>query len=496
MTFDTPSAADYYRILPELVWCIFGVLLMLFQPLTRNRSFLGAVAFLGAVCGTLSSVLSYRYPGLGFFGLIQSDTFSLFFHLLIGMVAVLVILAADSYLTRANLDAAEFYALILFATAGMGVLSSAQELLTAFIGLEMSSIASYVLAGYRRDTLKSSESSLKYFLLGSFATAFFLYGIALVYGATGTTLLDHMSVLVDPNIGLLTLGLALILIGLGFKIAAAPFQIWTPDVYEGAPTPVTALFAAGPKAATFALLLRIFATVPAATQYWFWAFWILAVVTMFAGNLGALVQTNVKRLLAYSSIAHAGYILVAFAAVTTMSSGDTATTLGGVPAYAAILFYLLSYALVKVGAFTIVSQLGGKDEKYVTLDDYAGLSQRHPWAAAALSLFLFSLLGLPITAGFFGKFYVFKAAINSNLIWLAVLMAINSIIGAYYYLKIWIAMYMREPSEESAAAAPLAFPITVNIVLAASAIGTVYLGLFPNKILHLLLDKTLIGGLK
>jgi NADH-quinone oxidoreductase subunit N len=490
MNFSTPSTADYYRILPELVWCIFGVLLMLFQSLTKNRVFLGAVAFLGAVCGTLSSVLSYRYPGQGFFGLIQSDTFSLFFHLLVGTVAVLVILAADSYLNRANLDAAEFYALILFATAGMGVLSSAQELITAFIGLEMSSIASYVLAGYRRDTLKSSESSLKYFLLGSFATAFFLYGIALVYGATGTTLLDHMSGLIDPNVGLLTLGLALILIGLAFKIAAAPFQIWTPDVYEGAPTPVTALFAAGPKAATFALLLRIFATVPAATQYWFWAFWILAVVTMFAGNLGALVQTSVKRLLAYSSIAHAGYILVAFAAVTTMSSSDAG------PAYAAVLFYLLSYALVKVGAFTIVSQLGGKDEKYVTLDDYAGLSQRHPWAAAALSLFLFSLLGLPITAGFFGKFYVFKAAINSNLIWLAVLMAINSIIGAYYYLKVWIAMYMREPSEESAATAPLSFPITVNIVLAVSAIGTVYLGLFPNKILHLLLDKTLIGGLK
>jgi NADH-quinone oxidoreductase subunit N len=501
MNFATPSTADYYRILPELVWCIFGVLLMLSQPLTKNRAFLGAVALLGAACGTASSFLSMRYPGLGFFGLIQSDTLSLFFHVLVGSVAALVILAADSYLARANLDGAEFYALILFATAGMGVLSSAQELLTAFIGLEMSSIASYVLAGYRRDTLKSSESSLKYFLLGSFATAFFLYGIALVYGATGTTMLDHMVALVDPNVGLLTLGLALILIGLGFKVAAAPFQIWTPDVYEGAPTPVTALFAAGPKAATFALLLRIFATVPAATQYWFWAFWILAVVTMFAGNLGALVQTNVKRLLAYSSIAHAGYILVAFAAVTTMSSSDSATppggvVLGGVPAYAAILFYLLSYALVKVGAFTIVSQLGGKDEKYVTLDDYAGLSQRHPWAAAALSLFLFSLLGLPITAGFFGKFYVFKAAINSNLIWLAVLMAVNSIIGAYYYLKVWIAMYMREPSEESAATAPLAFPITVNIVLAISAIGTVYLGLFPNKILRLLLEKTLIGGLK
>jgi len=481
--------------MPELLWCGFGVLLMLLQPLTKNRAFLAVVAFIGAAAGTASSLLGFRYAGMGFFGLIQSDTFSLFFHVLVGAVAVLVILAAEPYLSREKLQGAEFYALILFATAGMGVLASAQELLTAFIGLEMSSIASYVLAGYRRDTLKSSESSLKYFLLGSFATAFFLYGIALVYGASETTLLTGMGHVADSQLSLLKLGLALILIGLGFKVAIAPFQIWTPDVYEGAPTPVTALFAAGPKAAAFALLLRIFATVPAATQYWFWAFWILAVLTMFAGNLGALVQNNVKRLLAYSSIAHAGYILVAFAAVTGMTSGESGNA-GGVPAYAAVLFYLLSYALVKVGAFTIVSQLGGKDEKYVTLEDYAGLSQRHPVAAAALSLFLLSLLGLPVTAGFFGKFYVFKAAVNSNLIWLAVLMAVNSIIGAYYYLKVIVAMYMREPSEDSAATAPIAFPATVNIALAVSAIGTVYFGLFPNQVLRLLLEKTLIGGLK
>ena len=495
MNFSTPSPEDFYRVMPELLWCGFGVLLMLLQPLTKNRAFLAVVAFIGAAAGTASSLLGVRYAGMGFFGLLQSDTFSLFFHVLVGAVAVLVILVAEPYLSREKLQSAEFYALILFATAGMGVLASAQELLTAFIGLEMSSIASYVLAGYRRDTLKSSESSLKYFLLGSFATAFFLYGIALVYGASETTLLTGMGHVADSQLSLLKLGLALILIGLGFKVAIAPFQIWTPDVYEGAPTPVTALFAAGPKAAAFALLLRIFATVPAATQHWFWAFWILAVLTMFTGNLGALVQNNVKRLLAYSSIAHAGYILVAFAAATGMTSGESGNA-GGVPAYAAVLFYLLSYALVKVGAFTIVSQLGGKDEKYVTLEDYAGLSQRHPVAAAALSLFLLSLLGLPVTAGFFGKFYVFKAAVNSNLIWLAVLMAVNSIIGAYYYLKVIVAMYMREPSEDSAATAPIAFPATVNIVLAVSAIGTVYFGLFPNQVLRLLLEKTLIGGLK
>jgi NADH-quinone oxidoreductase subunit N len=494
MNFATPSPADFYRVMPELIWCGFGVLLMLLQPLTKNRPVLTTVAFIGAAAGAAASIFGTHYPGPGFFGLIQSDTFSFFFHLLVGSVAALVILAAEPYLTRERLEGAEFFALILFATAGMGVLASAQELLTAFIGLEMSSIASYVLAGYRRDTLKSSESSLKYFLLGSFATAFFLYGIALVYGASGSTILTSMGQIDDSQMQLMKLGLALILIGLGFKVAIAPFQIWTPDVYEGAPTPVSAFFAAGPKAAAFALLLRIFATVPSATQYWFWAFWILAVLTMFAGNLGALVQSNVKRLLAYSSIAHAGYILVAFAAVTGMTS-DSSSVFGGVPAYAAVLFYLLSYALVKVGAFTIVSQLGGKDEKYVTLEDYAGLSQRHPWAAAALSLFLLSLLGLPVTAGFFGKFYIFKAAVNANLIWLAVLMAVNSTIGAYYYLKVIVAMYMREPSEDSASAARIAFPATVNVVLAITAIGTVYFGLFPNQVLRLLLDKTLIGGL-
>ncbi|MFI5106638.1 MAG: NADH-quinone oxidoreductase subunit N, partial [Terriglobales bacterium] len=332
MNSAIPSAADYYRVLPELIWCAFGVFVMLMQPFVRSRHFFTVIAFLGALAGTGASCLAIRNAGLGFFGLVQSDPFSFFLHLLVGTVAFLVVLAAGPYLDREQLPAAEFYALLLFATAGMGVLASAQELLTAFIGLEMSSISSYVLAGYRRDSLKSSESAMKYFLLGSFATAFFLYGIALVYGSTGTTMLNKMGH-ADEMSALLKLGLAMILIGLGFKVAAAPFHVWTPDVYEGAPTPVTALFSAGPKAAAFALLLRIFATVPAATHYWFWAFWVLAVLTMFAGNLGALVQTNIKRLLAYSSIAHAGYILVAFAAVTSMAQGEGGSA-NAAPAYA------------------------------------------------------------------------------------------------------------------------------------------------------------------
>src|SRR6516165_8622406 len=332
-----PGLTDIYRVLPELVWCTSGVLLMLLQPFLKNRQMLTFLAMVGAAIGTLSTFIGI--PGSGFSGLIQFDTFSLFFHWLVGLITFLVILASDSYLARENLEGAEFYALILFATAGMGVLASAQELLTAFIGLEMSSISSYVLAGYRRDSIKATEAALKYFLLGSFATAFFLYGIALIYGVTGSTNLVVLAN-ADPSSPYMRIGLTLILVGLGFKVAAAPFQIWTPDVYEGAPTPVTALFSAGPKAATFALLLRIFSTIHAATDYWFWAFWVLAALTMFVGNLGAIVQNNVKRMLAYSSIAHAGYILVAMASITTLAADER---LGPIGAYAAVLFYLLGY---------------------------------------------------------------------------------------------------------------------------------------------------------
>ena len=480
-----PGLTDIYRVLPELIWCAFGVILMLLQPFLKNRQILTFLAMVGAAIGTLSTF--FGVPGSGFFGLIQFDTYSLFFHWLVGLITFLVILSSDSYLARENLDGAEFYALILFATAGMGVLASAQELLTAFIGLEMSSISSYVLAGYRRDSIKATEAALKYFLLGSFATAFFLYGIALIYGVTGSTNLVVLAN-ADPSSLYMRIGLTLILVGLGFKVAAAPFQIWTPDVYEGAPTPVTALFSAGPKAATFALLLRIFATVNAATSYWFWAFWVLAALTMFAGNLGALVQDNVKRLLAYSAIAHAGYVLVAFAAVTGMKSDpDT----GAIPAYAAVLFYLASYSFVSVGAFTVLSELGGRGERYLKAEDFAGLGTRQPFAAAMMALFLLSLLGLPITAGFFGKLYIFKAAVKSHLLWLTILMAVNSVIGAYYYLKVIIVMYMREykgtePADSSGLSATAAMVVTV------AALITLYLGLAPNHILGIVLSQNLI----
>src|SRR5260370_19887427 len=490
MNFAIPSAVDFYRVLPELVWCAFGLLAMLTQPFVRGRHFFTFIALIGTLGGTAASVTAAMHAGPGFGGLVQADSFSFFFRLLVGTVAFLVVLAAGPYLERERLPFAGFYALLLFATAGMGVLASAQELLTAFSGLEMSSISSYILAGYRRDSLKSSESAMKYFLLGSFATAFFLYGIALVYGSSGTTMLVKMDSAELLHSTLFELGLAMILIGLGFKVAAAPFQVWTPDVYEGAPTPVTALFSAGPKAAAFALLLRIYATVPAATHFWFWAFWVLPVLTMFVGNLGALVQTNVKRLLAYSSSAHAGYMLVALAAVTSMARSGSAEA---APAYAAVLFYLVSYALVKLGAFTIVSQLGGTGEKNLSLDDYAGLSQRQPWVAAALSVCLLSLLGLPVTAGFFGKLYIFKAAVNSHLIWLAVLMAINSVIGAYYYFRLIVVMYMRESSAEATALRAVRFPLGVSLVLLVTFVGTILFGVYPNPVIRFILQPTLLG---
>jgi NADH-quinone oxidoreductase subunit N len=478
-----PRTPDMLGILPEIIWCGFGLFLMLLQPFLKSRQALTFFAMVGAAIGTLSTF--FGPAGTGFGGLVVFDTYSLFFHWLVGLVSFLVLLSADSYLEREGLESAEFYALILFATAGMGVLASAQELLTAFVGLEMSSISSYILAGYRRDSIKASESAMKYFLLGSFATAFFLYGIALVYGVIGSSNLGKLAD-ADSSSMLLRLGLTLILVGLGFKVAAAPFQVWTPDVYEGAPTPVTALFSTGPKAAAFALLLRIFATVHAATLYWFWAFWILAVLTMFVGNLGAVVQSNVKRLLAYSSIAHAGYVLVAMASVTMLTMDDS---VGPVGAYAAVLFYLLSYSLVTVGSFTIVSELGGRGERYVAVDDLAGLATRQPFTAAALAIFLLSLLGLPVTAGFLGKLYIFRAALNSNLNWLVILMAINSTIGAYYYIRVIVVMYMHEYKGPLPVDSPTSLSVTATMVVAVTVIATLYLGLAPNHVMAILTSQ-------
>ena len=438
-----PPLQDLYRIAPEIVLGAFGMLVMFLAPIVpkARHGVLSTISLVGAALALAATRFTALYPGAAYSGLFRADAFSLFVHLIVIGVAFLAILGSTNYLKREDLDAGEFCALILFATAGMGVMAGAQELLTAFVGLEMSSIASYILAGYKRDAPRSNEAAMKYFLLGSFATAFFLYGIALTYGATGTTHLDMMGQAgAQTPATLLKMGLGLVFVGLAFKVAAAPFQLWTPDVYEGAPAPVTAMLSTGPKAAAFALALRILANVDAAGALWFWALWAAAVMSMFAGNLGALAQTNLKRMLAYSSIAHAGYILVALAAAAATDRPEAGI--------AAALFYLVSYALVKLGAFLIVAHLGGTGERHIEIEDFAGLARRQPAMAACLSLFLLSLLGLPITAGFLGKFYVFNAALESNLIWLAILLALNSVIGAYYYLRVMVAMYMHEATTE------------------------------------------------
>ncbi|MGH9864063.1 MAG: NADH-quinone oxidoreductase subunit N [Candidatus Acidiferrales bacterium] len=469
-----PPLQDLYRIAPELVLCTFGMLVMLidpFVPAGRKRS-MGWLAFVGTLVALGSMHWAAMNQGSAYSGLLRIDMFSLFVHAIVIGVAALAILGSFDYLDRENIQRGEYYALILFATAGMGILAGANELLTAFIGLEMSSISTYILTGFRRNVLKSNESSLKYFLLGSFATAFFLYGIALTYGATRSTRFDviNQSIIAHGSGPLLILGLGLIFVGLGFKVVAAPFQIYTPDVYEGAPTPVTAILACGPKAAAFAVMLRIFySAFGNASHIWFWAIWVSAVLTMCIGNFAALVQTNVKRLLAYSSIAHAGYILVAFAAASEIG-------------VAAVLFYLAAYAAMTLGAFLIVAHVGGTGEERLNIDDYAGLGAKHPWIAACFALFLFSLLGLPATGGFLGKLYAFQAALDQRIVWLVVIAAVNSVIGAYYYLKVVVAMYFHESNKEWA---PTPMHAPMFIVLLLTAIGTIYLGIMPNRLMEL-----------
>ncbi len=474
MQIPAEQLANLQRLAPEIALCFFGILIMVVDPFigAAHKRVLGWMGFIGALAALGSVWCAAQNPGAAYSDLIRVDAFSIFVHAVVIVASALAILGSLSYLDQEGIQRGEYYALVLFATAGMGILAGANELITAFIGLEMSSISSYILAGFRRRAVQSNEASLKYFMLGSFATAFFLYGIAMVYGATGTT---KISVIQDalgaqPAASLSILGLGLIFVGLGFKVVAAPFQIYAPDVYEGAPTPVTALLASGPKAATFALMLRIFdVSFGSAAHYWFWVVWISAALTMCIGNFAAIAQTNVKRMLAYSSIAHAGYILVAF----------TASTAAGI---AAVLFYLAAYALMKVGAFLVLAHLGQQGEKRLEIRDYAGLGSKQPVLAACFSLFLFSLLGLPATGGFLGKFFAFQAALDSRIVWLVVIAAINSVVGAFYYLRVVVAMYFWEPSTDYT---PTAVAPSLAAALFCAAAGTLYLGLFPSRVLAL-----------
>ncbi|MGA9980202.1 MAG: NADH-quinone oxidoreductase subunit N [Candidatus Sulfotelmatobacter sp.] len=470
-----PKTEDYIRILPELVLSAFGIVIMLLEPLLdeeKSQKLLGFVALLGALAGIGATWVMSGSPGLAFSSMVKVDSFSVFFHVLVIAIAAVIILISYEYMAVQHIRAGEYYALILFGTVGMSLMSSAVELVLIFIALEISSISSYILAGFRRHEASSSESSLKYFLLGSFATAFFLYGVALMFGATGSTNIDSISqkLQAGPVELLVYVAVAFMFVGLGFKVAAAPFHIWTPDVYEGAPAPIVGLMSTAPKAAAFAVLLRVVFTINAPGR--FWLVWVSAALSMTLGNVGALLQANVKRLLAYSSIAHAGYLLVAFAMLTSQDSANGVS---------AAMFYTAAYAAMNVGAFAVVSHFANAGERYVTLEDYAGLGRTSPLLAASLTIFLLSLIGIPMTGGFFAKFYVFSAALKANLVWLALIGFMNSAVGAYYYLRIIVMMYMRE-SRRDVPVTPI--PWGLGAALAISVAATLYLGILPNRVLQ------------
>jgi len=469
-----PHASEYLRFLPEIVLSVFGIAIMLLEAVRvkRRGTGLGVLSLVGIAIAFGANIWAYANAGSAFQNMIVVDGYGTFFRGLVLVVGFLCILASFSYLERENAQTGEYYALILFSLVGQCILATASDLIMVFIGLEISSIATYILAGFLRDDRRNNEAALKYFLLGSFATAFLLYGIAWIYGLTGSTNLDEIRRVLDqmqrPLI-LPGLAAALMFVGFAFKVSIAPFQVWAPDVYQGAAAPVSAFLSAGPKAAAFAIFFRVFMTsFRPMNDRWIPLVWGCALLSMVIGNFGALLQTNVKRLLGYSSIAHAGYVLVALTAASQIGM-------------AAAMFYLASYALMNIGAFAVVSHVAARNERHVKIDDLAGLGRREPVTAALLAVFVFSLIGVPLTGGFFGKFYVFQAALNSHLVWLTVLGLINSAIAAYYYLKIIVAIYMRDPGTAMLELAPPS--VSLRVAIWASAVGTLVLGIFPSTLL-------------
>lgn len=471
-----PSAADLIRFLPEIILTLAGTLVMVLEPLRPrgNRTAMYYFTLLALALALGACFYAGADPGPAFRNMLSVDGFATFFRVLVIVVGILTVLSSHQYLENERAESGEYYALILFSLVGQCVMAGANELIMLFIGLETSSIATYIMAGYLRDDKRNNESALKYFLLGSFATAFLLYGIAWIYGLTGTTnLVEIRRILLTPELrpsALMTgAAAALMFVGFAFKISAAPFQIWAPDVYQGAPAPVSGFMSAGPKAAAFAIFLRVYLTAfqPIADR-WEPIVWVSALLTMVIGNFAALQQTNIKRLLAYSSIAHAGYVLVA---VTSHSQVGAS----------AAMFYLASYAFMNIGAFAAVTYIARPGEKYVRIEDFAGLGQRQPVTALLLTIFLLSLIGVPLTGGFFAKFYVFKAALDANLVGLTVLGLLNSAVAAYYYLRVVVVMYMQDPDPASENLPPL--PGGIRLTLWGSALATLVLGIFPSVVL-------------
>jgi len=462
--------SDIFAILPLLIVVLTAmVVLMVDLALPRERkSACVGVSLFGLVLAWVACGLLWGSEKTAFHGTVIADDFALSFQMILIVVAGLSILLSEKYIQQKGINYGEYYALLLFSTSGAMLMATSRELITIFIGLEVLSIALYVLSGFARTESRSEESAMKYFLLGSFSSGFFLYGIALVYGGTGTTRLDYLTAL--PVATLLSpysvAGFALLIVGLGFKAAIVPFHSWTPDVYEGAPTSVTAFMSAGAKAGAFAALIRVAIVLLPISPVFNDVFWALAVLTMVVGNVVAIVQTNIKRMLAYSSIAHAGYILV----------GLMAQNAAG---HAGIIFYILAYTFMNLGAFGVLILLARRGQELNNVEDLQGLAQSQPWAAALMGLFMFSLAGVPPTAGFMGKFYVFIGAVQAHQFSLAVIGLVASVIGAAYYLRIVYTMYFM-PAKRVYPSDVWGFSPGANVALVISAILTLVFGILPS----------------
>src|SRR5690242_6015439 len=453
------SSSDFYYLLPEIVLTA-GALLVLVSDVLLPRSQRATLGWLtlGVLAATFYALTPFAYTQVEIAnGLLAVVRFALFFKIVFLVSAGITVLMSIPYLAIEGASPGEYYFLILCATLGMFVMAGGIDLITIFIGLETMAVSFYILAGFIKPNERSNEAAVKYFLLGAFSLGILLYGMSLMYGLSGTTNLRAMSGAFtgqehDPR---LVLAVILVVAGVGFKIAAVPFHMWAPDVYEGAPTPVTAFLSVGSKAASFAMLLRIFLEgLPAMSADWRILFWVLSVVTMTVGNVAAVTQTNLKRMLAYSSISHAGYVLI----------GVVAGTERGVTA---MLVYVMVYAFMQLGAFAVIVMMRRRDIVGDELKDFSGLSFRHPAAAFAMLLFMLSLGGIPPTAGFMGKFWLFGAAIDAGYVWLAVIAVLNSAISLYYYIRIVVFMYLRK---ETTGSEPVMGPaLTVTLALAVAA---------------------------
>jgi NADH-quinone oxidoreductase subunit N len=477
------TQTDFIVLLPLFIlagWLLALLLVEAFLPVERKMlvGWLSLPGFAAAALALIAWPAGGRWEAFG--GLIVADGFAAFLTLLFLFSGAVAALLALNYLPRVGLPRGEFYVLLMLSVSGMVLMSQATDLVIVFLALELLSIPLYILAGIARPRLDSEEAAMKYFLLGAFSSGFFVYGVALTYGATGSTNLAE--ILAAERSLLLMLGAALMLVGLAFKVAAVPFHMWTPDVYDGSPSVVTAFMAVGAKAGGFAALLRVFVTaLPAITPQWAGALALLAALTMILGNFAAIAQSNIKRMLAYSSIAHAGYILMALPA-----AGDAQVSGAAV---GAALFYLLAYALTTLGAWAVVMAVEQRaveqrtverrEQEGLALNDYAGLFARQPALALGMAVFMVSLTGLPPTSGFIAKATVFQAAIDAGYLWLAVIGVVTSLVSAYYYLRVVVLMFMRPGAGEA-----LRHPL-VNLAVGATAAATFLLGLLPGPLLQL-----------